>query len=215
MKQIRVFGMICAIISQIFGVGYLFYGIAVYGFTPDEAATTVTTLIQLALVVTLIFAFYLEKRMLIFGASLISMCFSGISYLADDASVFTSFQEPYLSEDSALSALVNQQPFSPYLWAHILYLIVDFAWVVNLVLVFLMAFSEKERRFHKISAILFLTSGVVLWVALIFYGIAGCFLDMVGSIGDSFALIEYGLALLFVFHDSPSLLGQNHQPSSI
>jgi hypothetical protein len=214
MKKIQVLGMVCAIISQIFGVGYLFYGIALNGFTPDEALTTVTTVIQLTIVVTLIFAFYLGKRMLIFGAALISMCFSGISYLADDASVFTSFQEPYLSQDPSLSALLSPS-FSPFLWAHILYLIVDLLWVANLVLVFLMAFSEKERRFHKVSAILFLSSAVVLWLALVFYGLAGCYLDLVGCIGDSFALIEYALALLFVFHDSPSLLGGTKQPASI
>jgi hypothetical protein len=194
MKKVRILGIVCGILSQIFGVSYLFYGIAIHGFTPDEASSAVTVLIQLALVVTLIFAFYLEKRKLVFGTAMISMCFSGISYLANDGYVFAS-----LTSETPVDSIV----------ADLLYLVVDLTWVVNLVLVFLMAFGEKVKHFRWVCAILFFACALLLWVALVFYGLGQDYLSLISCIGDSFALLGYALAILYVFHSSENVLADS------
>lgn len=201
MDQIRrrqIMGTVFGVLSQAFGVAYLLYTIVAGGFSADSAGQIVATLIQISLIIGMIFGFFDNKKNLLFGAALLSMCYNGINYLVDD---FVTVHP--------IDTFPQSNPW-PYVAGSFVYFVIDAAWVAATILCFLAAFGLTKKPLLKPAWIIFLLGGIGLLLNSIFYMIdvgmgsatsASSSEMIIGSLGDGFALLAYATALHFVSED--------------
>lgn len=195
-KTRQIMGAIASILSQVFGVGYLLWSIIGGGYTPEAASQVVNNIIQLALMLAIVIGFFDDRKRLLFGAVFVSMSYNGIAYLVDDFATLHPIDQFFTNNTW------------PYATASMIYFVVDVFWVFSIALVLFGVFDKRGIIIMRIAAAIFWAGSIALMLGSIFYGIdavssPSSALEIVGCLGDSFALLSYALALLFIFVRMP------------